>query len=497
MIKLALPAGNLRKPVAAFLSEIGLEITGYAEASRSYRLPGNGLTARVFREKDIPIQIALGNYDIGICGLAWIEEHLARYPQTGIVKLSGLGKTGSERLFVAAAKGAFEKLEALGNRWGMRIASEFANLAEVFALAARLPGYRILQVAGAAGAYPPEDAELALVAAQRAEELRALGLEPVHELLVSSPWIIANGESLRSNDLAALLGPLLKGHREGKAPSLNLPTPLINGARAQRIMARKTQERPLRLALPDGHQHPHVVGALTDAGLEITGYTDVQTPVRRPDSPLPGLEVKLIRPQDMPQMVAAGNFDIAITGRDCILEHLYRFPSSPIEIALDLKRSPVTMCAVVSAELEAETLAEALAIWKRSGRAIIRIASEFVSIADQFARSNHFGRYQVIPTAGASEGFVPEDAELLIEGTETGKTLVENKLKPIAALFLSTTCVIVRKDPRMPAERRKTLERLLRTLEKAAPPGEPAAVTPIGLNPSAALSPSARIEAGG
>ena len=32
---------------------------------------------------------------------------------------------------------------------------------------------------------------------------------------------------------------------------------------------------------------------------------------------------------------------------------------------------------------------------------------------------------------GASEGFVPEDAEMLIEGTETGRTIAENNLKVI------------------------------------------------------------------
>jgi len=42
---------------------------------------------------------------------------------------------------------------------------------------------------------------------------------------------------------------------------------------------------------------------------------------------------------------------------------------------------------------------------------------------------------------------VPEDAELLIEGTETGKTLVENRLKAIDLLYRSTSCVIGHEDP--------------------------------------------------
>jgi len=97
----------------------------------------------------------------------------------------------------------------------------------------------------------------------------------------------------------------------------------------------------------------------------------------------------------------------------------------------------------------------------------VRIASEFVSIADHYARSRHFWRYRVIPTAGASEGFVPEDAELLIEGTETGRTLVENQLKAIDVLFRSTTCVIVRRGS-LQGPRGRLLSSLLERLARGA-----------------------------
>jgi len=52
----------------------------------------------------------------------------------------------------------------------------------------------------------------------------------------------------------------------------------------------------------------------------------------------------------------------------------------------------------------------------------------------------------VMPVAGASEGFVPEDAEILIEGTETGRSLVANRLKVIDQLTVSTNCLIARED---------------------------------------------------
>ncbi|MDY6912323.1 MAG: ATP phosphoribosyltransferase, partial [Chloroflexota bacterium] len=50
--------------------------------------------------------------------------------------------------------------------------------------------------------------------------------------------------------------------------------------------------------------------------------------------------------------------------------------------------------------------------------------------------------YKVIPTWGATEAFLPEDADMLIENTETGNTLKKNNLKIIETLFESTGCLI-------------------------------------------------------
>ena len=72
----------------------------------------------------------------------------------------------------------------------------------------------------------------------------------------------------------------------------------------------------------------------------------------------------------------------------------------------------------------------------------VRIASEYVNMADRYARDNRLGRYRVIPTWGATEAFLPEDADLLIENTETGRTIARHNLKIIDTLFESTACLI-------------------------------------------------------
>ncbi len=471
VIKLALPAGDIRGPVAELLEAAGLRVEGYGEGSRSYRLSlpdRDEVTVRVFREKDIPVQVALGSYDLGVCNLAWVAEMRARFPEQPIVSLRDL-EIGRCGIYAASAQGV-SGLADLSSLAVVRMASDYPNLADAFAAAARFPAYRVQAIWGAAEAYPPEDADVVVVAVPDEGVLRERGLVPLFRLLEGSAWLIANADSLAKKDLSSVLGSLMAGASEGAgAGGLCLPPPLPAAGRG----ARRPPERSVvRMALPDGHQQRHVVEALTAAGLEFEGYDESRTE-RRPVSPMAGLEIKVIRPHDMPQLVATGEIDLAVTGRDCLLEHLYRFPSSPVEEIQDLQRGQYNLSAVVSEELPVSTIGEALDLWRSPGKTALRIAAEYPGLADHYARSRHLWRYQIIPIAGASEGYVPEDADLLIEGTETGKTLAENGLKVIDLLFRSTTCVIARKGAALSGRRREVFDELVAALRRSAEAVEP------------------------
>jgi ATP phosphoribosyltransferase len=288
-------------------------------------------------------------------------------------------------------------------------------------------------------------------------------IQPLFTLLENVTCLIGNSNAIASRDLSAVCGPLINGASQKEGPgNLRLPPPIARGSSNG---TRPTRD-VVRVAVPDGHQQRHVVEALREAGLAFEGYGDGQA-VRRPNSEIEGLEVKVIRPQDMASLVATGEMDIAITGRDCLLEHRYAFPSSPVVELLDLQRGQYNLSAVVTEDLSASTIEEAMGHWREQGKAIIRVASEFPVTADHYARSRHFWRYQVIPISGASEGFVPEDADLLIEGTETGKTLRENRLKAIDLLYRSTTCVIGHREPNLSEKRRRVYDELLAALGRA------------------------------
>ena len=74
--------------------------------------------------------------------------------------------------------------------------------------------------------------------------------------------------------------------------------------------------------------------------------------------------VKVIRPQDMPQQVAIGQFDLAVTGRDWLFDHVVQFPSSPVEEVADLRRSRYGLAVIVK-DVEADSVSGALDEWRR------------------------------------------------------------------------------------------------------------------------------------
>jgi ATP phosphoribosyltransferase len=442
-IKLALPKDRLLNETAALLHKAGWGLSGYHQGARSYHLKSNkfpDLVIKVFHEKDIPIQVAVGNYDLGICGRDWIEELLVRYPRSALVKVKELGHEKS-RLFMAASgsvgASTVSRIQARQNT--IRIASEYPNLAESFAVRLRLRRFSVFPVWGAAEVYPPESADLALISVRAEEELADCGLATVSEILTSSAFLIANKNSWESKGMRQILVSIYD------SLAVNDSYTPLGGTVKMRPMTGQHPAEPVAedtvwLALPDGHQQQLTLELLDRAGIEISDYPS-SSGNRRPTTNLAGVKIKVIRPQDMPLQVANGNFDLAITGRDWLMEHLYQFPSSPVTELLALKFGKVKIVAVVSNRLAVADI-DGLRQLNREGLVPFRVASEYVNIADKYARDNHLGRYRVVPTWGASEGFLPEDADLLIENTQTGRTLSRHNLKIIDRLFESTACLI-------------------------------------------------------
>lgn len=218
----------------------------------------------------------------------------------------------------------------------------------------------------------------------------------------------------------------------------------------------------LHLALPDGHLMAHVLPFVTGSGLEFEGYDPAnlnRRPALRPVSSRartlmcePGrVAVKVIRPQDMPMHVANANFDLAVSGTDWLMEHKLRFPTSPVAAQRRLGFGKVRIVAAVHRD-HGQNLADYVASFRADDRRrYIKIASEYVYIADDYAQKNDLFPYRIIMTYGATESLIPEDCDMIIENTETGNTLRKNNLRILDTLDVlgapeSEGCLIVSQD---------------------------------------------------
>ena len=464
-IRIALPKGRLLPETAKLVTEAGWQLSDYSESARLYHMTSAcfpELSAKILHEKDVPIQVAMGNYDLGICGLDWIQELMIKYPASDLVKLKDLGYGALELYLAAGRSSSFSNLETIGcSERVISIASEYPSLAESLALNCRFKRFNISPVWGAAEIYPPENADLVLLPLRSGKEIATGNLVTIIKVLDSTAYLIANKTSWENKDLTEILKTLFVKFNTPAARSLPVE---IATSSAVKVTSRTMSVDQVRLALPDGHAQKHVVNILNKAGLKIIDYPSSSSN-RRPEIELPGVSVKVIRPQDMPQQVANGRLDIAITGQDWVKEHLFQFPSSPIKELLDLKYSRVKIVAAIHNDLPANDISE-LRKWAAERGKRLRLASEYVRIADKYARDNHLGRYRIVPTWGATEAFLPDDADMLIENTETGGTLKRHNLKIIETLFESTACLIAA-TPALNSVKAEQIKSIAAVLQKA------------------------------
>ena len=451
-IRIALPKGRLLKDTAKLTAGAGWELSDYSENARLYHLDSArypNLSAKIFQEKDIPVQVAMGNYDLGVCGLDWIQELLVKYPASKLVKIKGLGYGGLSLYLAASRTAGFSSLSSVQSSDNViSIASEYPNLAESLALNCRFKRFNIFPVWGAAEIYPPENADLVLLSFKEEQEQIPDHLVPIAGVMYSRAYLIANKTSWETKDLSETLHTLSsltrKQHDGQDMRQIPLPVDTSVNNKTNKAAFVNITKDTIRLALPDGHQQKHMVNVLDKANIRIKDYPS-SSGNRRPEIEIPGFTVKVIRPQDMPLQVANGNFDVAVTGKDWVKEHLYQFPSSPVTELVDLKYGRVRIVAAVHQDIPADDTPGLRQMAMEKGWKI-RVASEYVRIADKYARDNHLGMYRIVPTWGATESFLPDDADILIENTETGGTLKRHNLKIIETLFESTACLIANSE---------------------------------------------------
>ncbi len=201
----------------------------------------------------------------------------------------------------------------------------------------------------------------------------------------------------------------------------------------------------VHLALPKGRMEEGVLALLRDAGIRVTfgkrGY--------RPTLSLQGFETKILKPQNIVEMLHLGSRDLGFAGADWVREKDVEL----IEL-LDTRLDPVR---VVAAALPAFANGDLMS----KGR--FRIASEYRRLTEQWLEKKGLDA-RVVRTYGATEVFPPEDADCIIDNTATGETLKANGLEIIDEVMRSSTRLYANPRAMDDPEKRERIERLILVL---------------------------------
>jgi ATP phosphoribosyltransferase len=179
-------------------------------------------------------------------------------------------------------------------------------------------------------------------------------------------------------------------------------------------------EPTIHLAVPKGRMEAGVFNLLSAAGIELhvgqRGY--------RPVLSEPGFEVKLLKPQNIVEMLAAGTRDLGFAGADWVAEK----EADLVEL-LDTGLDPVRIVAAAP-----ESLVESGDL--REGHLVV--ASEYERLARRWIDSRRLDA-TFVHSYGATEVFPPEDADVIVDNTATGETLAANGLTIVDVLLPSST----------------------------------------------------------
>ena len=183
-----------------------------------------------------------------------------------------------------------------------------------------------------------------------------------------------------------------------------------------------TSDTPcLRLGLPKGRMHDGVITLLHDAGIRVAntarGY--------RPSITLAGCEVKILKPQNIVEMLHAGSRDLGFAGADWVAELDGRL----VEL-VDTGLDPVRVVAAAP-----RTILDADG--ELPARHLV-VASEYERLTRRWIDQRDLDA-TFVHSYGATEVFPPEDADLIVDNSATGATLEANGLVVVDHLMSSST----------------------------------------------------------
>ncbi len=176
----------------------------------------------------------------------------------------------------------------------------------------------------------------------------------------------------------------------------------------------------LHLAIPKGRMYDGVVAILAEAGVRLSasarGY--------RPTLSLPGVEAKILKPQNIIEMLHIGSRDIGFAGADWVAE----LRADVVEV-LDTGLDRVRVVAAAPRQILQEG---------RLPRRPLIVASEMERLTTEWIAARGLDA-RFVRSFGATEVFPPEDADCIVDIAASGATLAANGLDIVDELLASST----------------------------------------------------------
>ena len=210
----------------------------------------------------------------------------------------------------------------------------------------------------------------------------------------------------------------------------------------------------IRLAIPKGSLQTSTIELFKDAGWIIgTSSRSYFPSIDDAD-----IECALVRAQEVSRYVESGLFDLALTGKDWILEN----ESDVVEVA-DLIYSKATY----KPAKWVLAVDEKSSIKKLEDLEGKKIATELVNFTKKFFKERNIN-VEVEFSWGATEAKVVEGlADAIVEVTETGSTIKAHNLKILDVLLVTNTKLIANKESWKDATKRAKIEQISLMLKAA------------------------------
>lgn len=210
----------------------------------------------------------------------------------------------------------------------------------------------------------------------------------------------------------------------------------------------------IRLAIPKGSLQQSTIDLFKDAGWAIK----MSSRSYFPSIDDPDLECALVRAQEISRYVESGLFDMALTGKDWILEN----SSDVIEVE-DLIYSKATY-RPAKWVLAVDEKSSINKLEDLEGK---KIATELVNFTKRYFQERNIS-VEVEFSWGATEAKVVDGlADAIVEVTETGSTIRAHNLRIIDELLVTNTKLIANKESWNNAEKRTKIQQIALMLKSA------------------------------